>query len=264
MDYTNLNETIKYIEKNLEEKIDLKEISKIVGLNEFIFDRIFIFLTGMTLTEYIKKRRLSKALEEIKKENTKIIDIAIKYQYSSVSSFNRAFKKLFNTTPTDARKKKQIYQIIPIIDFKNLEKNVNHFSFEIQNIEKINLFCYHITSDDHENLIYKIRKLYKNIQVKEEYKKFNTIGMYGICEKKARQYHYYVGSKIKYDYLTKYTIQKGKYVVFKLNSREQKEIINLEERIDRQWFSSTAFKEGKNTNFEYYEGEHCYIYISIN
>ena len=85
---------IKYIEANLTEKIDYNELSKILAVSEQSMQRIFIFITNMSLSEYIRKRRLSKAYEELKSSNIKIIDLAIKYQYDSENSFSRSFKNI--------------------------------------------------------------------------------------------------------------------------------------------------------------------------
>ena len=104
MNFDSLNKMILYIENNLDSAIDFNQLSKITNTNIFILERIFTFLTNMTITEYIKKRRLSKAFEEIRNTTEKIIDIAFKYQYNSASSFNRAFKHLFSITPTECRK----------------------------------------------------------------------------------------------------------------------------------------------------------------
>ena len=105
MNFDCLNEMIKYIEDNLDCQINLDTLSKITNTNLFILERIFMFLTNMTINEYIKKRRLnSKAFEEIRNTDYKIIDIAFKYQYNSAVSFNRAFKKLFGITPTECRR----------------------------------------------------------------------------------------------------------------------------------------------------------------
>ena len=75
MNFNCLNKMTEYIENNLDNKIDFNELSKITNSNIFILERIFMFLTNMTITEYIKKRRLSKAFEEIRNTNSKIIDI---------------------------------------------------------------------------------------------------------------------------------------------------------------------------------------------
>ena len=162
MNFKYFNKVIEYIENNLDKEIELKTISKITGINEFIFQRIFVFLTNMTLTDYIKKRRLSKAFEEIKNTNHKIIDIAIKYQYNSAPSFNRAFKNTFGITPTECRNSSKSYQLIPAIYFESKEDNKNYnFNYEIKVVEDTTIYCYHVVSNDYSNLTYKIENYIK-------------------------------------------------------------------------------------------------------
>ena len=145
MNFDCLNKMIKYIEDNLDCQIDLDTLSKITNTNLFILERIFMFLTNMTINEYIKKRRLSKAFEEIRNTDCKIIDIAFKYQYNSAVSFNRAFKKLFGITPTECRKGIGSYKIIPIEYFETNNEKYN-FDYEVRKIPNTFLYCYHITS----------------------------------------------------------------------------------------------------------------------
>ena len=159
MNFDYLNKMIDYIENNLDNEIDFNELSKITNTNIFILEHVFMFLTSMTITEYIKKRRLSKAFEDIRNTNLKIIDIAFKYQYNSAPSFNRAFKQLFNMTPTECRKSIGNYKIIPREYFETNKTDYN-FDYEIKKINSITLYCYHITSKNHSDLLYKIRKIF--------------------------------------------------------------------------------------------------------
>ena len=62
-----------------------------IGVSEYSLQRIFMFITDLSLSEYIRKRRLSRAFEELKTSDIKIIDLSIKYQYESSISFSRAF-----------------------------------------------------------------------------------------------------------------------------------------------------------------------------
>ncbi len=262
MNFDNLNKMIYYIEKNLNNEIDYNELSKITNTNIFILERIFMFLTNMTIIEYIKKRRLSKAFEELKNTNLKIIDIAFKYQYNSASSFNRAFKKQFNITPTECRKGLGKYKIIPIINFEYVKNDYN-FDYEINKLNPISLYCYHITAKEHSDLLYKIRQLYKRVKINGYYKKFNAAGMYGIFFKSNELYHYYLGSPEYYQNLEKYIIDKNEYVVFNLLSRDQKDIVNLEEKITKQWLPSTNYNIKNSLKIELYNNDGCYIYLPI-
>lgn len=261
MNFDYLNQMIEYIENNLDNEIDLDKLSKITNLNLFILERIFMFLTNMTIVEYIKKRRLSKAFEELRNTNQKIIDIAFKYQYNSATSFNRSFKQLFNVTPTECRNSTTNYKIIPREYFQNIKENYN-FDYEIKEIDSINIYCYHISSNTYSDLLYKIRQLYKKVKTTPHYKEFNEVGMYGIYSK-DNKYHYYLGSKKFIPNLKTYTISKSKYAVFKLMSRCQKDIIELEKLLDIRWLPSTNYNIKESTRIEYYLDNICYIYLPI-
>ena len=262
LNFDYLNKMIKYIEENLDNEIDFNEISKITNTNIFILERIFMFLTNMTITEYIKKRRLSKAFEDIRNTKFKIIDIAFKYQYNSASSFNRAFKSVFNITPTECRKGIGNYKIIPIEYFESNKKDYN-FDYEIKKINSMTLYCYHITSDNHSDLLYKIRKLYEKVKKNNYYKLFSEVGMYGIFSKTKNVYNYYLGSiKPLYD-LEKLEINENEYAVFSLASRKQKDIVSLEDKINKQWIPSTNYNIENSLKIELYKNDSCYIYLPI-
>lgn len=98
-----MNEAIKYIEENLTNEIDFKEVARLAYCSEFHFKKMFSFLAGVTLSEYIRRRRLTLAAFELKDSNVKVIDIAIKYGYNSPDSFTRAFQNLHGLTPSEAR-----------------------------------------------------------------------------------------------------------------------------------------------------------------
>lgn len=253
---------VKYIEDNLDDEMDFAVLGKITNTNLFILERTFVFLTGMTLTEYIKKRRLSKAFEEIRNTNFKIIDIAYKYQYNSATSFNRAFKQLFGMTPTECRKGVGSYKIIPIEYFETSKGKYN-FDYRIKKFDSIPLYCYHITSKDHSNLLYKINELYQKIKKNGRYEEFNEIGMYGVFAREHDSYHYYLGSTEYFSDLEKYELEKNEYVEFKLASREQREIVELEDKINKQWIPSTNYTIESTLKIELYENDDCYIYLPL-
>ena len=114
-----LNALINYIEDNLDNPIEYKNLAKILCVNEYTLHRIFYFVANISLAEYIRKRRLSKAFEELKTTNIKVIDLALKYQYDSSTSFSRAFKSMFGITPSQCKDDKMQYKQFPIIKFNN-------------------------------------------------------------------------------------------------------------------------------------------------
>lgn len=89
----------KYIESNLENDITLEKLCGFARYSEFYFVRIFKKKIGMTPMEYVIKRRLIKASEDII-NGEKIIDVAIKYNWQSHSGFSKCFKKEFGFYPS--------------------------------------------------------------------------------------------------------------------------------------------------------------------
>lgn len=98
-----MNGALTYIEENLTSDIDFKEVAKLACCSEYHFKRMFLFLAGITLSEYIRCRRLSLAAFELNCNNKRIIDVAIKYGYSSPDSFTRVFQSFHGVTPSEAR-----------------------------------------------------------------------------------------------------------------------------------------------------------------
>ena len=85
--YKNLNEITRYIDDNLEEDINYEVLSKMLGVNVYTMQRLFAMIASISLSEYIRKRRLSSAGYDLYKGDLKVIDVAVKYQYNNATSF---------------------------------------------------------------------------------------------------------------------------------------------------------------------------------
>jgi AraC family transcriptional regulator len=89
-------------------------------------------MAGMSISEYIRRRRLSQAVFDIQSGSEKIIDVALKYCYESPSTFTRAFKELHGTTPVSARKMSVSLKTYPPISFVLTIKGGNEMNFRIE------------------------------------------------------------------------------------------------------------------------------------
>ncbi|MEC1262585.1 AraC family transcriptional regulator [Bacillus swezeyi] len=87
------NNLMDYIEAHLTEEISGKDISKIVGISDYHFKRMFSYMAGMSLNDYIKNRRLSVANVELIK-GARVTDISYEYGFQSIEGFSRAFREL--------------------------------------------------------------------------------------------------------------------------------------------------------------------------
>lgn len=101
-----LNAAMDYIEAHLEEDFRLEEVAAGVGISDLSFRQLFYALTGMTLQEYVKNRRLSEASGALLR-GCSVTDTAYRYGYQSVDGFTRAFRRWSGLLPSEAARTRQ-------------------------------------------------------------------------------------------------------------------------------------------------------------
>jgi len=105
VDYRNrINRVFEFIDENLESDLSLNTISEIAFFSPFHFHRVFKFVTGETLNEYVIRRRIEKSVLDLLHKNMTTTEIAHKSGFSDNSSFSRAFKKYYGTSPTEFKR----------------------------------------------------------------------------------------------------------------------------------------------------------------
>lgn len=168
---------IDYIEENITEDLKINDIAKHTCISPFYFQKGFAMLCGLTVGEYIRKRKLSLAGDDIIMSNKKIIDIALKYGYDSPDSFTKAFTRFHGDTPSKIRKKSSIIKSFAPLNLNNLVKELNTIKYKI--VEKEAFSVIGISKNiKYEDAMEEVPKLWKEL--------FNTVknkfvsGMYGI------------------------------------------------------------------------------------
>ena len=106
------NQTMDYLEQQLTGEVDMKRFQQLSGYSYPLFSRLFSILADMTLAEYLRNRRLSEAVTDLRGSTEKVIDIALKYGYESSDAFSSAFKKFHGETPSEVRNGKP-YRVFP-------------------------------------------------------------------------------------------------------------------------------------------------------
>lgn len=102
--WESIQTAVDYIEENLTEEIGIERLAAVVGLSPFYFQRLFARLVRRPVREYVKLRRLARAAAELGSD-TRVVDIAMKYGFSSHANFTRAFKEAYGITPEECKKK---------------------------------------------------------------------------------------------------------------------------------------------------------------
>ena len=101
---TGIQKAIDYTEEHLEEEIDFEKVAEEACSSSFKFQRIFTALCGISLGEYIRNRRLSRAAEILATSDAKVIDVAFRFCYETPESFTRAFTRFHGITPREAKR----------------------------------------------------------------------------------------------------------------------------------------------------------------
>ena len=135
----NMNRALHYIDENLTNDIDFREVARLALCSEYHFKRMFSFLAVITLSEYMRRRRLTLAAFELKDSNIKVIDVAIKYNYSSPDSFTRAFQNLHGITPSEAKKNGSSLKAFPKMTFQLSIKGGNEMNYRIEEKEAFHI-----------------------------------------------------------------------------------------------------------------------------
>lgn len=113
---------IEWVEAHPEENRMLESLSDEIGYSPWYCSVLFHDVTGMTLKSYASGRRLARAAEDIRDTDERILDIAVKYGYSSQEALTRQFREQFGCTPAAYRKQPvpvplQIHKDIRLPDY---------------------------------------------------------------------------------------------------------------------------------------------------
>ena len=97
-----MNGALRRVESELESTVSAGEIADSCGYSPFYMQRIFAMLTGMTLGEYLRARRLSEAAVRLQRGES-VLDTALLYGWDSPESFARAFRRFHGCAPLDIK-----------------------------------------------------------------------------------------------------------------------------------------------------------------
>lgn len=259
-----LQNAIDYMEEHLLEKLSIEDIARSANASPFHFQRTFSILTDSTVSDYIRRRRLTLAAEEVSRTNTKIIDLAYKYGYDTPEAFTKAFRKQHGVSPSDVRKgigKLQSYSRLVIQVSLKGAKPVNYRivdkeSFRVVGVKR------HFSCVDDEHLK-GIPLLWDKVNADGTVDSLIPLmngelkGILGICinEQKSRAIDYWVavenedGISGKFDLLE---IPASKWAVFEVRGAMPHAIQAAWKKIFSEWFPSSGYAYAGTAEFELY------------
>lgn len=252
--YKRLNEISEYIEKNLENDINYQDLAKIIGTNEYTMRRMFSFLCDISVSEYIRNRRLSNAGFDLYKGNEKIVDIAVKYQYNNATAFSRAFEKFHGIKPSVVKSDPSKLKVFTKLQFD--EKISTNSNMEYNIVELDEKVLYGIGKKTTEGTIkYDAPKFFA--EMKEKYDSKYKEGIdYGIIFYESRfestNMEYCVAYEREIKDFRKIVIPKSKWLLFRIPSQEVEDIQRVTTDFFEKFLPSSKFKLRPIPELEHY------------
>ncbi|MCI8345445.1 MAG: AraC family transcriptional regulator [Clostridia bacterium] len=275
--FNDINLILDEIEKSLTEKIEYNKLAMKIGISENTLMKVFSFIVQIPIGEYVRKRRLTEGYKEIIDGKSKIIDIAIKYNYNSEYAFLRVLKNEFGIDLEEIKKNNKSvmllekYDISNNIIYHNLNENNGIFDYEI--IEKDVMIFYGKhrkiskieINKEARNFFYEESKTLMKIQEKES--GYLGIGNYNYVDN-IEKVDFYIAGKHPYSDLEEIQIKRGKWAVFKIKSNPENQaddMYNLIRKVYDVFLNKYSYKLSKDRPcIEYYYTDNIEFWLSID
>jgi len=262
--YVELNKLIEYIENHLEEPIKYEELARILGVNEYTMQRLFSLLCNISISEYIRNRRLSNAGFDLQSSDNKIIDIATKYQYDNATSFSRAFERFHGIKPSAIKENPEKLKIFTKIVFNEVQPFQNSMEYSIITRDEIVLYGKGIKTT--EDKIGKDAPVFFQVFRKKYCDKYGEPN-YGmtIYEKRfeSNNLKYCVLYDKKIEGFEKYIIPKSRWIQLNVPSQEAKPIQEVTCKFYVDFLPSSKYILKDLPELEYYHDDITEFLIPI-
>lgn len=259
-----LNSAINYIEENLFDEIDYEKVGRIAGCSSYHFQRMFTYMAGLPLSEYIRRRKMSLALVELQNSNSKIIDLAFKYGYNSPTAFNRAFQSIHGMPPSNVKKAVQsgtLFKTFPPITFKMTIKGVEELNYRIEKKEAFRIVGISMPLDKEVENNFKVVPLMWQKALEDgkiaklssmiDNQPFGLLGV-SVCND-LEQWKYFIAvssSKGKEEF-DEYIVPSQTWAIFP-GKGPVKSIQELETRIITEWIQTSGYEYANAPDIEVY------------
>lgn len=276
-----MNRAVKYLEDDITKKLDIEKVAKIALSSPFHFQRMYHMITGITVAEYIRRRRLTLAAQDIV-SGEKVINVAYKYGYETPEAFTKAFRKMHGISPTAAREPGANLKAYPKLSFHISIKGDKNMDYKI--VEKGNFTVVgkqrKISMGNGENFK-QIPEFWNDCMKDGSYEwlfsKAGKLGVLGVCkdfDQYKDEFIYMIAiEKIKDLLPSGYVstaIPAATWAVFESVGALPDAIQDLTRRIFTEWLPSTGYEHDSVPELEVYpQGDihspnyRCEVWIPI-
>lgn len=278
---TNLNNAIEYIENSLNDEISYDEAARIACCSTYYFQRMFTYVAGITLADYIRRRRMSQAAFELQRTEKKVVDVAFEYGYSSPTSFNRAFQSVHGITPAAAKSRGSLLNAYPPIKFSVEVTGGNAMSYHIEEKGEIRIVGIRTPlvedmEENHKN----VPEFWKHILKGTEFSQICGLsatdpkGILGITVyENPQSIFYYIAAATDAPIpvgMYEYKIPAATWVVFENDGRYKESVQSVFQRFYKEWLLFSGYEYAGLPDIEVYpisDGKtingHSQVWIAI-
>ena len=260
-----MNLAMEYIEANLADDISYESIAQIACCSTYHFQRMFPFITGVTLSEYIRRRRLTLAAFELQTSQVKVIDVAIKYGYDSPEAFARAFKQHHGIVPVAVRDQGKSLKAYPRMSFHISIKGDVEMNYRIEQRGPFEMFgVYGLINQDMNIAFNEVPFFRRSCDEDGSVGLLNeTLGRFGDTLLHAALYDH---TPETFKYMICYNLPKGMEIperftklavpalTWAIFPEPQCELQKLWGRIYSEWFPTSEYEQAEGPSFEMYYG----------
>jgi len=261
----NFSDALNYIEENISNDIKIENIANAACSSKYHFTKLFLVLSGMTLGEYIRKRKLTLAVKDLM-EGNKVIDVALKYGYQTPESFSKSFKLLHNCSPSDIKNSEVLLNAFPPLSFQITVKGEEKMDYKI--VEKDSFIIKGVTKNvgvkNDENFV-EIPKFWEMIYESGQYEIFKNASDDGtvISASIMGEDYDFSDENSRFDYMIgifgnknvtvpnclTYEVPESKWAIFTLPGTKIQETWK---RIFHEWFPATNYEHAIIPELEVY------------
>lgn len=253
------NDAIAYIEEHLDEDIPYEAIGRIACCSSYHFQRMFAYMAGIPLSEYIRRRRMSLAAVDLQNNGIRVIDAAEKYGYSSPTAFNRAFQSIHGVAPSAVKKGGVTVKSFPPITFKITIKGAEKMEYRIESKKAFQIAGVSVPlHKDIEKNFEVIPQMWYESSTNGTLQKLagimETPGILGVSvcgDKEPWRYYIAAATSQETDGLETYTVPAATWAIFS-GEGTNRSIQDLERRIVTEWLPTSGYEYGSAPDIEVY------------
>jgi len=256
-----LNQSMNYIEEHLADEIDYEQLARIACCSAYHYQRMFTYMAGITLAEYIRRRRMSLAAVDLQGGSMKILDVAEKYGYRSPTAFNRAFQAFHGIAPSSVKNEGVPVKSYSPIVFKLAVKGANEMNYRIETKDAFRIIGVSAPLDHEiENNFMVVPKMWEDAVANGTIQKLAgmmdtpPMGLLGVSAcNDAEQWKYFiaVSSTKACGEFEEYTVPASTWAVFPGSGTNQS-IQELEQRILTEWLPTSGYEYANAPDIEVY------------